>query len=369
MKILYLITKSNWGGAQKYVFDLALAMKEKGEEVTVAFGGNGILMDKLKDKNIKIIKINNLERDINILKEWQVMRDLYKIFKKEKPDLIHLNSSKIGLIGSVVAKITGIKKIIFTAHGWAFREERGVLQTVLIALFSWLTVVFSDMTICVSQKDFDDIKDSPFVKDKIITIHNGILSNLEDLQIGERSINENSKIKIISIGELHKNKGFIYGLETINLLRERLKDFKYDIYSFGGDEKEELENKIRELNLQDFAEIHINNEKHTDYLSAADIYFMPSIKEGLPYILLEAGLNSLSIVASDTGGINEIIENYKNGFLIKPKDINGFELALEKLISDIKLRQDFGKNIKEKIIKDFDIHKMIKETEDIYYKD
>ncbi len=97
-----------------------------------------------------------------------------------------------------------------------------------------------------------------------------------------------------------------------------------------------------------------------------DIYFMPSIKEGLPYVLLEAGLYSLPIVASDTGGINEIIENYKNGFLLKVKDVNGFVLAIERLIKDKDLREEFGKNIREKIEKDFDIKDMIRYTKDIY---
>ena len=94
---------------------------------------------------------------------------------------------------------------------------------------------------------------------------------------------------------------------------------------------------------------------------------MPSIKEGLPYVLLEAGINSLPIVASDTGGINEIVENYKNGFLIKPKDVNGFLLALERLINYKELRNEFCVNIKNKIISNFNLEKMLKETKEIYF--
>jgi glycosyltransferase involved in cell wall biosynthesis len=93
---------------------------------------------------------------------------------------------------------------------------------------------------------------------------------------------------------------------------------------------------------------------------------MPSIKEGLPYVLLEAGLNSLPIVASDTGGINEIVENNKNGFLFFPKDINAFAMGLEKLISDENLRKQFGVESKKKIVESFDINKMIDKTEDLY---
>ena len=363
MKILYIITKSNWGGAQKYVFDLALSMKEKGCDVSVAFGGDGILKERLMEKSIRIIQIKNLERDVSIKKELKVFKDIYNLIKKENPDIIHLNSSKIGAMGGLIGRLVGIKKIIFTAHGWPFREDRPFWQIVLISILSWLTVIFSNKTICVSKKDFNDIKKSPFVKDKIITIHNGI--EIKNIQKDE-NLEENQKVKIVSIGELHKNKGFEYGVETINILKNRIQNFSYTIFSFGGDEKEKLEKLIKEKNLENFVELKINNENHSGKLKDFDIYFMPSIKEGLPYVLLEAGLNHLPIVASDTGGIDEIVENYKNGFLISLKDINGFELALEKLILDKKLRQDFGKEARKKIENSFDIKDMFIKTEEIY---
>lgn len=365
MKILYIITKSNWGGAQKYVFDLAKHTKELGEDVSVAFGGNGALAEKLKEKNIRTIEISDLERDVNLEKEIKVFRNLYKTLKTEKPDIIHLNSSKIGALGSLLGRMAGIKKIIFTAHGFPFREERGFFQILIIKFLSWLTIIFSHKTICVSKKDFDDVKDWLFVKDKIFTIHNGIdLNEIPENLSLERGSNI---VKIVSIGELHKNKGFEYGIKTISEMRKKIQNFKYTIFSFGGDEKFNLEKMIKDLSLQDFVELNINREKHSDFLKDFDIYFMPSIKEGLPYVLLEAGLNSLPLVASDTGGIGEIVENYKNGFLIKPKDINGFELALEKLIESKNLRDEFGREARDKVKKEFSLEKMLEKTKELYF--
>lgn len=363
MKILYVITKSNWGGAQKYVFDLAVHMKSLGEDVSVAFGGNGILAEKLKERSINTIEIENLERDVDIQKEFKVFKNLYKILKEEKPDVIHLNSSKIGAVGSLLGRIAGIKKIIFTAHGFPFREERSFLQILLIRFLSWLTIIFSHKTICVSEKDFEDVENWLFVKNKIIAIHNGI--KIEEILKPEKL--DSSFVEIVSIGEFHKNKGFEFAVKTISNMRNKINNFKYTIFSFGGDEKRYLEKMIQDLSLQDFIELRINKEKHSDFLKNYDIYFMPSIKEGLPYVLLEAGLNSLPIVASDTGGISEIVENYKNGFLIQPKDINGFELALEKLIKDKDLREKFGYEAKEKVIGKFNIKTMLNKTKELYY--
>jgi len=364
MKTLYIITKSNWGGAQKYVFDLASHLQEVGEEVVVAFGGNGILAERLKEKNIRTLEITDLERDVDLRKEIKVFREIYKILKIEKPDIIHLNSSKIGAIGSLLGRVAGIKKIVFTAHGWPFREERAFWQVLLIKFLSWLTIIFSHKVICVSEKDFNDVKDWFFVKNKIVTVYNGIDLNEFANNIPEEK--DENVIQIVSIGELHKNKGFEYGLKTMSLLRNKIQNFKYTIFSFGGDEKENLEKMIKDLNLENFVELKINKEKHSSFLKDFRIYFMPSIKEGLPYVLLEAGLNSLPLIASDTGGVGEIVENYKNGFLIQPKDVNGFELALEKLIQDKDLRERFGHAAKEKVEKEFSLEKMFQETKEAY---
>jgi hypothetical protein len=111
-------------------------MKERGQDVSVAFGGDGLLKQKLEENNIKIIKVKNLERDINFLKELKVFIDLYKLFKKERPDIIHLNSSKIGGSGAFIGRLSGIKKIIYTAHGFPFREDRSQWQIILIKFFS-----------------------------------------------------------------------------------------------------------------------------------------------------------------------------------------------------------------------------------------
>ncbi|MFO0743490.1 MAG: glycosyltransferase family 4 protein [Candidatus Paceibacterota bacterium] len=363
MKILYVITKSNWGGAQKYVFDLALAMKNKNNDVSVAFGGNGILSERLKTLNIKTIEIENLGRDVDILKEFSVFKDLYKIFKKEKPDLVHLNSSKIGALGALVGRLAGIKKIVYTAHGFPFREERPFWQILLIKFISWLTIIFSHETICVSQKDFDDVKDWPFVSDKLKVIHNGI--EIKDFIKKEEA---EDFVRIVSIGELHKNKGFEYAIKAINILKDRIQNFKYTILSFGGEEENNLKSLIRDLHLENFVEIDINKNNHSEMLKDFDIYFMPSVKEGLPYVLLEAGTHFLPVVASDTGGVNEIIENNKNGFLFLSKDINAFALGLEKLIRDKDLRKVFAQENCKVIIEKFDILKMIENTNSLYIK-
>ncbi len=375
MKILYFITKSNWGGAQKYVFDLADYFKDNGDEVIVAFGGEGILAERLKEKNIRTVTINNLTRDVGLSKELNSIKEIRNLIKKEKPDLIHLNSSKVSLLAGFLGRVSGVKKIIFTAHGFPFREERPFWQILIIKFLTWLTIIFSHKTICVSEKDYEDVKGWLFVKNKLVVIHNG-LKKEEECETSSISSEEGEQnpllrrgqgeVRIVSIAEFHKNKGLEYGIRAISLLKERLQNFKYIIFSFGGDEELNLRNLINKKELENFVEIKFLNKGDIVNLKEFDIYFLPSIKEGLPYVLLEAGINSLPIVASDTGGVSEVVENYKNGFLIKPKDVNAFELALEKLILDPELRKSFGEEAKIKINKEFLFEEMIKKVKIVY---
>lgn len=112
-RILYVITKSNWGGAQRYVYDLATGLPKDHFAISVACGGQGLLKDKLEIAGIKIIPIPYFQRDINITKEFYSFVELIKIFRTEKPDIIHLNSSKAGVIGALAAFVY---KLITNTH-------------------------------------------------------------------------------------------------------------------------------------------------------------------------------------------------------------------------------------------------------------
>src|SRR5437868_15129923 len=99
-KLLFVITKGTWGGAQKYVYDLSAHFK--GDfDVVVVHGTPGQLVEKLKQNGIRTIEINSLGRDINPLLDMKSLIGLRRIFKKEKPDIIHLNSPKAGGLGAL----------------------------------------------------------------------------------------------------------------------------------------------------------------------------------------------------------------------------------------------------------------------------
>jgi glycosyltransferase involved in cell wall biosynthesis len=332
--ILYIITKSVWGGAQKYVYDLAVALpkdpstgSKQAFEVFVAGGGHGPMAGKIISAGIPYFEIKAFQRNVNIFKDIFAFFEILFLLFKTRPDIVHVSSAKAGGIAGLAAFILR-KRAVFAAHGWTFNENRPEWQIFLIKLFSKITCLFYDKIICVSEYDRQvALKNKIAPEKKLITIHNGIKS--EDYNFLERTEKE---FTIGTIGETTKNKGHKY-------LREAAKNFpdiKFKIIS----------------DMPDAAR----------YLKNFDIFVLPSLKEGLPYVLLEAGLAELPVIATNVGGIPEIIEDEKSGLLVSPANPEVITNAIKKLIQDPLLRQCYGGSLREKILKEFSFEKMLNTT-------
>ncbi|MFH1402628.1 MAG: glycosyltransferase [Patescibacteria group bacterium] len=398
-KILYIITKANWGGAQKYVFNLANGLSDF--DITVAYGEPfGELETKLKSRNIKTIRISGLTRDIRIWKEFCVFFSLWKIFRNEKPDIIHLNSSKIGGLGAFAGRLAKIKKIIFTAHGWAFNEKRNRLSRTAIKFLSWLTIILSHKTIVLAKKEYGQVINWPFINSKKLAhIYHGVkpidfLEHTEARKFLKRiiekltdvvcpsidghptSVNFSSSFIVGTIAELHKNKGLEYALEvfqklkfgnnfqepSLNTAREKLKFFIIG----EGEERENLKKSIKDKKLENEVFLLGNIKNASRYLKAFDIFLLSSVKEGLPFALLEAGFAGLPTIATRAGGIPEIIDDMKSGLIVKPGNAEKLAEALKFLIENRHAREKFGIKLKEKIENNFSFEKMFEKTLEIY---
>lgn len=383
-KILYCITKSNWGGAQRYVYDLATRISREKYEIAVVLGGNGKLKEKLESAGIRTISISALQRDVGVLKDISSFFELIKIFKAEKPDIIHLNSSKMGGLGSLAGRIAKVKKIIFTAHGWAYNEERGFFQKFAITVFHFITVAFSHLTIAVSEKSREQFKSAGLMKKKVIVIHNGIgeiefmekekaRQEFENVRLPQtEKIKEKIKSEPLWIGtisELHKNKGLSYAIEAVKKhLGVELPSPKETIFVImgEGEERKNLEEIIKKNGLEDSVFLVGNIENAYSYLKALDIFTLTSVTEALPYAILEAGKAGVPIITSNVGGISEIIDDMKSGILIHAKKTKEISSAIEYLITHPDKKEIFPSLLKEKIDKEFSLEKMILKTIESY---
>lgn len=301
-KVLYVITKSNWGGAQRYVFDLATNLPTEHYEAIVAYGHTGALVERLRERHIKTYAIPSLGRDVAIVSDIASFFRILSCIRTIRPDVIHLNSSKAAALGALAARLCGIRTIVFTVHGWPFGESRNAVSTILIWSVSWLTAMLSHRVICVSDYDLRAAQRMPFVSNKAVRIYNGI----GPMTLGSGEIIRQAfpaGVKILgTIGELNKNKNHIA------LIEQAKNDPNMHVAIVGdGELRAELESRIRESALEDRVKLFGFIPAH-EVLKGFDTFALPSLKEGLPYVLLEARQAGLTIEANRVGGVGEILD-------------------------------------------------------------
>lgn len=365
-RILIGITKSNFGGAQRYVFDLAHSLKEKGHNVQVLCGGGGGLIQKLQQENIPVITHESLTRDISFLEDIKAFAFILDTLYIERPHIFHVNSSKMGILGALAGRVMGTPRIIFTAHGWAFNESRPHYQKLIIKLIYWITILLSHHTICVSEKTRADISSLPFIKKKLSVIHNGIKTFplLSQKEARKKLDNINSPFVAGTIAELHPIKG-------LDVLLEAWAEFTHQqtghlVLVGEGSERDSLENKVASLGISSFVSFAGFKEDARALLQGFDVFVLPSRSEGLPYALLEAGQAGLPVVATNVGGISEVIENNASGLLVPSENKKALCEALLSLAKDKPQRITFGTALKEKIERTFSLEKMVHDTLKIY---
>lgn len=363
MRILYVITQADGGGAQKYT--LALARHFSG---AIAAGNEA---DKLftdaQRAGLDTFELVHLKRNISpwhdIMAIWEI-RHLIKIYR---PDIVHLNSSKAGVLGSFAAMGTKTK-VIFTAHGFIFNEPLSFAVKTFYLALEKVASGYRDFIITVSNADEQSaLKNSLIAQNKIITVYNGLeqINFLPKDQAKTELKITTKKLVIGCVANFYKTKGVDILIDAIGLMDELTKS-KIEVVLIGnGPEIENLKLKIEKLRLTDTVKMLGRIDGISKYLKAFDIFVMPSRKEGFSYALLEAMQAGLPIITTDVGGNKEALNNA--GILVKPENSQALAKAIDGLVLDEKKRNTLSQETLERS-KIFTEEKMFAETEKIYKK-
>ncbi len=374
-KILFVITKSNWGGAQEYVYTLATRFAGAGGNVLVALGGTGeagasagLLSTRLAEAGVRTIFISSFARDISITRDFSVFFELLRIVRSEKPDVLHLNSSKAGGLGSLAGRIAGVRRIVFTSHGLAYDEDRPFFIKIFIWLSTWTTFLLAHRTIVISRDAYARARRFPFCKHTIRLVHNGIapFHPLERISARKKLIPSMSDrdVWIGTIAELTRNKALSYLIRAAALLKKRGRAFVLCIIG-EGENRIVLEKLILHEQLSEnvFLLGFVPNARL--YLSAFDIFTLLSVKEGLPYVLLEAAQAHCAVVGSRISGTTDIVDE-QTGILVEAKNVESAERALEMLIDNPQKRLTLGEALRRKVLVEFSIEQMLEKTAAVY---
>jgi glycosyltransferase involved in cell wall biosynthesis len=357
-KILYVITKSNMGGAQRYVFDLATHLPRDTYEVAVAQGGKGTntpeknsLGDTLEHAGIRTIPVEGFVRDVSPLRDISTLFELVTLFRRERPDVVHLNSAKAVALGALAARIARVPRIISTIHGWSSNEPRPWWQRLLIRSIERFGIMLAHETIVVCAHD---------KRQGTTVIHNGIVPPRVLLREEARrhlSLPHDAFV-VGTIGELNRNKNQRMLIEAFAALPST-----HTVLAIigEGEERARLEEHIRSHPPHDIRLLGYK-ENVAQFLKALDVFVLPSEKEGLPYALLEAGAAGIPIVATKVGGVPEIITQGHSGYLIDKGDTQALSSGLSIYLKNSGLGMMHSETLRQHISSTFALTTMVART-------
>jgi len=377
MKILYVITQGDFGGAQKYVFDLACAAKSKGDEPVVAIGRSKekTLSQKLGEQGIAVKQLQYLVREISPVNDLKAISEFKNLYKELQPDIIHLNSSKAGIVGALAFHSVGLKKsrLVYTAHGWVFNEPMNFAKKCLYIYLEKFTARYKDKIICVS--DYDKAVGQKYriaPVSKLVSIHNGLEDIADQFQPKAGAVSElfgdflpTGKI-VGTVANFYATKGLEYLIDAADILINREKQNLIFAIIGDGELRLRLEAKIAGYNLKNKVLLLGKIDNARKLLKAFDIIAMSSVKEGFPYSILEAMASGMPIVSTSVGGIPEAIVDKVNGLLVEPKNPGALAEAIKYLLDNPQAAEKMAEQGRKDVAEKFSKEKMISETWSVY---
>lgn len=371
LKLLLVITKSEIGGAQVFVLNLAHSLKNLGYDVEVAAGSGGYLFEELKKGNIKYHYLNSLKRDFNVFRSFYFIYDFYRLLKKNKYDIIHLNSSNT-LVGALSSYFLRPRpKIVFTFHGLSFLDKNYEMNPIFRFFSKLYFKVFAhliDRSVFVSKINYKESVESSIVKYGKV-IYNGLEENkllfLDEVPARayfsqKFNYDFTNDFLVGSTGRLAYQKNYDFLIDNFNTLHKKLPEIKIIIIG-DGPNYEKYRKRIKELEINKYFFLAGSIKESYKYIKAFDVFTLPSNYEGLSISLIEAVFAEIPILASNVGGN---IENI-GGDIRQVFELNNIDDYINKLIEIKKNKSQFVEhNIKLK--KNFTLEKMVQEYVNLY---
>lgn len=396
-RVLFVITQSELGGAQRFLCEFVSCLDSKKYELLVASGasGNGELLDEIRGLDILSRSLKFLKRDIDIINDWKAVFEIRKLLLDYKPDVLFLNSSKAGFIGSLAtifpSKISPKIKVIYRIGGWTFNDPWPRWKKWLWIMLEKKSASWKDIIIVNNAHDFQQAKQLRIIpRQKVVLVHNGLdpykmnFLPTEEARLklfekvvehsgkifpasGERGstnkVGRQTKIIIGTIANFYPSKG----LESLIASAEYFKNNDDIAFFVIGDglERPKLERLIREKGLEKkmFLLGYISNAR--TYLPAFDIFILPSLKEGFPWSLIEAMAARLPVIATGVGAVQEIIEDGKNGFIVEPGKPEQIVRRIREILTSNHLQKELAIQAHQAVLFKFDMEKMIKRIESL----
>ena len=361
-RILLLVTQADWGGVQSFLVRFGADLMKEGHTVLLAAGGEGELWANAKAKGIPCHQLRYMTRELSLKDDVQGTREVIALIDEFKPDAIHLNSSKMGVIGSLAAKFSKTHpRVVYRIGGWSFLEPMAAWKQWTYRTSEYLTAGMKDVIITVHPNDEALARELNFrPRERITTAANGIeidtfvpaLYTRADAR-AKLGIPENIFV-FGTVANPYPAKALPAYLDVVDSLLSKDAGILAIILG-GGAGFEELVAKRDTLKNKDRILLPGRRDDATKLYTAFDCFVLPSIKEGMPWAVLEAMSAGNPCITTNVGACKWMVESEDGncGIVVPASDPIALEEAMKTLKNDPERCERFSKAAREAIIKRF----------------
>jgi glycosyltransferase involved in cell wall biosynthesis len=368
MKVLYIVNVDWFFISHR--LPLAIEAKKRGYEVFVLAGDTGVGAS-LKSFDITFIPWNISRSGTNFFKEIQAIAQLFKVFRHIKPHLVHNVGVKAVIYGSLASQLFRKSYInALAGMGFAFTADTLKAQILRVIIKRFFVFIFKSKKSLLILQNEDDKKwflENGYIDSSKLRLIKGSGVNLNDFKL----VSEPTSIPPIVClpSRMLWDKGIGEFIEAIRILKTYgLKNIRFVLA--GGIDTENPA-KIPQKQLQEWVSEGIvewwgYQTDMPNLLSKVTIVVLPSYKEGLPKVLLEAAAIGRAIITTDVVGCREIIKHDYNGILVPPQNAEVLAEAISKLLNDSELRKRYIENGFELVKQNFTIETVTEQTFNLY---
>ncbi|MBC7122781.1 MAG: glycosyltransferase [Pseudothermotoga sp.] len=320
-RVLQIITRSDWTGAQKVLYSLVYGLKQFHPdefEVEVACGPhNGMLIPELEKLNVKVHVVKDLVREIDPWKDLKAYFQLKQLIRQGKYDVVHLHSSKAGFLGRIAAKRCKVPMVVYTVHGWWPIEQYKGLKRRFFILLERFAAKHSDKIVFLCQRDLQKAKGWKIGKDhQYVVIPNAIIPE-PPAEKGtlRKELGIPQDVKVVgNVARLDPQKNPIRFLEVAKLVLQERSDVVFvwigasvvdDVYG-----KEVQRWLAQNPQVKEKVYFLPFRKDAVKLMADFDVLLLTSDAEGMPLVVLEALSQGVPVVSTDVGCVGEMIEKH-----------------------------------------------------------
>ena len=383
-KVMHIITRLDMGGsaqntlltcsglAGKYDIILAHGLSLESNMTASERGILNSQVESARQKGVKFLLIPGLVRRIDPFYDFGAGVTLLKHVRREKPDLVHTHSAKAGILGRLAAKLTGVPLIVHTPHGHVFYGHFGPAASRLFLLIERGFDTITDHVIALTEGEKKDyITFSVSRPQKIHTIHSGVdIDRFKPGRIDTAALKKQlgfseKSLVVGTIGWLLPIKGPVFLLDAMTRIWGKKIDALL-VYVGKGELEDKLKKEAFRRGVGDRVFFLGWRSDVNHIMQLFDVFVLPSLNEGMGRVLVEAMAAAKPVVASEVGGIPDLVRHGQNGFLVDPGDSKGLALYIEKLLADRELRFQMGGR-GQKLSQDYSVQKMVAKIDALYF--